>query len=127
MNETTKSTVWYREPWPWILMSGPAVAVIGSLVSAYLAIHGAVAYFVCLALIHWLAIYDLHRRDSAAARSAGARRTPRRRNSPNGARRALARPLARDSRMSPQPALGVTLPDPTLLRRFDGPGPRYTS
>jgi hypothetical protein len=41
MNEATKSRVWYREPWPWILMSGPAVAVIGSLVSAYLAIHGA--------------------------------------------------------------------------------------
>lgn len=41
MNKTTKSSVWYREPWPWILMSGPAVAVIGSLVSAYLAIHGA--------------------------------------------------------------------------------------
>jgi hypothetical protein len=33
--------VWYREPWPWIVMSGPALAVIGSLVSAYLAIHGA--------------------------------------------------------------------------------------
>ena len=41
MNEATQSKAWYREPWPWILMSGPAVAVIGSLVSAYLAIHGA--------------------------------------------------------------------------------------
>jgi hypothetical protein len=41
MNEATKSKVWYREPWPWIVMAGPAVAVIGSLVSAYLAIHGA--------------------------------------------------------------------------------------
>ena len=41
MNEPTKSAVWYREPWPWIVMAGPAAAVIGSLVSAYLAIHGA--------------------------------------------------------------------------------------
>jgi len=41
MNDSTNSTAWYREPWPWILMAGPAVAVIGSLVSAYLAIHGA--------------------------------------------------------------------------------------
>jgi len=29
--------------------------------------------------------------------------------------------------MSLQPAVEVTLPDPALLRRFDGPGPRYTS
>ena len=29
--------------------------------------------------------------------------------------------------MSRQPAVEVTLPDPALLRRFDGPGPRYTS
>jgi oxygen-independent coproporphyrinogen III oxidase len=29
--------------------------------------------------------------------------------------------------MSLQPAVEVTLPDPSLLRRFDGPGPRYTS
>ena len=41
MNDSPQSTAWYREPWPWILMAGPAVAVIGSLVSAYLAIHGA--------------------------------------------------------------------------------------
>jgi hypothetical protein len=41
MDKTAKTTVWYREPWPWIVMSGPAVAVIGSLVSAYLAVHGA--------------------------------------------------------------------------------------
>ena len=41
MNEATKPTAWYREPWPWILMAGPALAVVGSLVSAYLAIHGA--------------------------------------------------------------------------------------
>jgi hypothetical protein len=34
-------TPWYREPWPWILMSGPAVAVAASFVSLYLAAAGA--------------------------------------------------------------------------------------
>ena len=41
MDKTTQPTAWYRERWPWIVMSGPALAVVGSLVSAYLAIHGA--------------------------------------------------------------------------------------
>jgi len=41
MQDTTQRTAWYRQPWPWIVMSGPAAAVIGSLVSAYLAIVGA--------------------------------------------------------------------------------------
>jgi uncharacterized protein len=40
-NRTTRKSVWYREPWPWIVMSGPALVVIGSLVSAYLAVRGA--------------------------------------------------------------------------------------
>jgi uncharacterized protein len=40
-SKTTRHTVWYREPWPWIVMSGPAVAVIGCLISIYLAVHGA--------------------------------------------------------------------------------------
>lgn len=34
-------TPWYREPWPWLLMAGPAVAVVGSLISAFLAMQGA--------------------------------------------------------------------------------------
>jgi hypothetical protein len=41
MSEQAKSNLWYREPWPWILIAGPAVAVIGSLTSAYLAVVGA--------------------------------------------------------------------------------------
>jgi hypothetical protein len=32
---------WYREPWPWILISGPAIAVVASFTSAYFAFHGA--------------------------------------------------------------------------------------
>lgn len=29
---------WYRERWPWLLMIGPAAAVIGGLVTAYIAV-----------------------------------------------------------------------------------------
>lgn len=29
---------WYREPWPWILMAGPAAAVIAGSVTAWLAV-----------------------------------------------------------------------------------------
>jgi uncharacterized protein len=29
---------WYREPWPWILMAGPAAAVVAGLITAWLAI-----------------------------------------------------------------------------------------
>jgi hypothetical protein len=29
---------WYREPWPWLLMSGPFVAVVASLASAWMAV-----------------------------------------------------------------------------------------
>ena len=30
---------WYREPWPWILMSGPAIVVVAGLVTAWLAVR----------------------------------------------------------------------------------------
>lgn len=29
---------WYREPWPWILMAGPAIVVVAGLFTAWLAI-----------------------------------------------------------------------------------------
>lgn len=28
---------WYREPWPWFLMAGPFLAVIGCAITIYLA------------------------------------------------------------------------------------------
>lgn len=31
---------WYREPWPWILMAGPAIVVVAGIVTAWLAIRG---------------------------------------------------------------------------------------
>lgn len=32
------SKPWYREPWPWFLMSGPIIVIIAALVSAWIAI-----------------------------------------------------------------------------------------
>ena len=34
----TVARPWYREPWPWILMSGPAVVVVAGFVTLWLAI-----------------------------------------------------------------------------------------
>ena len=37
---------WYREPWPWILMAGPAIVVVASFVTLYLAVKHADALVV---------------------------------------------------------------------------------
>jgi len=41
MNEAVKIRPWHREPWPWIVMAGPAIVVVASFVSAWLAVRGA--------------------------------------------------------------------------------------
>lgn len=33
-----RTVPWYREPWPWLLMSGPAIVVVAGLVTAWLAV-----------------------------------------------------------------------------------------
>jgi len=35
----SRAKVWYREPWPWILMAGPAVVVVAGIFTAVLAIR----------------------------------------------------------------------------------------
>lgn len=30
---------WYKEPWPWILMAGPAIAMVGCIITIALAIQ----------------------------------------------------------------------------------------
>jgi hypothetical protein len=37
----TATNPWYREPWTWLLIGLPAVAVVASLTSAFLALDGA--------------------------------------------------------------------------------------
>ncbi len=34
-----QSKPWYREPWPWFLMSGPIIVIIAAFVSAWIAIR----------------------------------------------------------------------------------------
>jgi hypothetical protein len=41
MEAMVQRPAWYREPWPWIAISGPLLAVLGCLVSVYLAVSGA--------------------------------------------------------------------------------------
>ena len=35
--EIPRSTTWWREPWPWILMAGPALAILGCAITIVLA------------------------------------------------------------------------------------------
>ncbi|MDN3988380.1 hypothetical protein [Zwartia vadi] len=37
--ETTRTTPWWREPWPWILMAGPALAIVGCAITIALALQ----------------------------------------------------------------------------------------
>lgn len=37
MSANQESKPWFREPWPWILMAGPAVAVVGCAITIVLA------------------------------------------------------------------------------------------
>ena len=37
--DEVRAQPWYREPWPWILMAGPAVAVVAGLFTAWLAVR----------------------------------------------------------------------------------------
>jgi hypothetical protein len=32
---------WYREPWPWLLMAGPAIVIVAAIYTAYLAVSSA--------------------------------------------------------------------------------------
>ena len=39
MNEQQIMKPWWRQLWPWLLISGPAVAMIGCIITIYLAIN----------------------------------------------------------------------------------------
>ncbi len=66
-NATVSAMPWYREPWPWLLMAGPAIVVVAGVFTAWLAVKhedGLVAddYYK-----RGLAINQELRRDAAAA------------------------------------------------------------
>ena len=39
MKTDHSSTPWYREPWPWLLMSGPALVVVAGIVTTAIAVQ----------------------------------------------------------------------------------------
>ena len=39
MSEQHTNKPWYKQMWPWLLISGPAVAAIGCMITIYLAIN----------------------------------------------------------------------------------------
>ena len=39
MSEQKASKPWYKQMWPWLLISGPAIAAIGCVITIYLAIN----------------------------------------------------------------------------------------
>lgn len=40
MHQTHSNKPWYREPWPWIIMSGPAIVVVAGIATAVIAFRG---------------------------------------------------------------------------------------
>ncbi len=38
MTQWVKSKPWYREPWPWLLMAGPALVVVASAITLWMAV-----------------------------------------------------------------------------------------
>ena len=38
MSIETTARPWYREPWPWILMAGPAAVIVAGAVTIWLAV-----------------------------------------------------------------------------------------
>jgi hypothetical protein len=39
MNEQQTIRPWWKQLWPWLLISGPAIAMIGCIITIYLAVN----------------------------------------------------------------------------------------
>ena len=39
MTEQKNTKPWFKQLWPWLLISGPAIAMIGCIITIYLAIN----------------------------------------------------------------------------------------
>src|SRR5512139_2354344 len=66
MNPPLQSKPWYREPWPWFLMSLPATAVVAGLTTAWIAFKTADGLVVGDYYKEGLAINQTLERDDAA-------------------------------------------------------------
>jgi uncharacterized protein len=67
LDHPSQGQPWYREPWPWILMSGPFTVVVAGLVTAWIAVTHQDALVVDNYYKEGLAINRVLERDRAAA------------------------------------------------------------
>jgi hypothetical protein len=58
---------WYREPWPWLLMAGPAIVIVASIVTTWIAVKNEDALVADDYYKQGLAINQVIRRETAAA------------------------------------------------------------
>lgn len=65
--EATSSRPWYREPWVWFIIAGPAAVVVAGIYTGWLAMHGSDAVVVDDYYKRGQAINQDLRRDRAAA------------------------------------------------------------
>lgn len=67
-NREPPSRPWYREPWVWGLMSGPAIVVVAGFITAWLAIRSNDGLVADDYYKRGLAIHEVVERDQAARR-----------------------------------------------------------
>lgn len=67
MRLRTDTQPWYREPWPWLLMVGPAIVVVAGFITAWLAIRSNDGLVVDDYYKQGLAVNQRMHRDQAAA------------------------------------------------------------
>ena len=68
MGDAKDSRPWYREPWPWIVMAGPASAVVAGMAMLWLAIDSNDGLVIDDYYKQGLAINQVILRDEAASR-----------------------------------------------------------
>jgi len=68
MNTQTQKTPWYREPWVWLMIAFPMAAVIGGIITIYLAVVTSTGLVVDDYYERGKAINMVLARDEAAAR-----------------------------------------------------------
>ena len=68
MPDALEARPWYREPWPWILMSGPAAVLVAGAITAWIAFASADGLVAEDYYKQGLAINKLLEREEAARR-----------------------------------------------------------
>ena len=58
---------WYREPWPWLLMAGPAIVIVAGIATAWIAVTNEDGLVADDYYKQGLAINQVIRRETAAA------------------------------------------------------------